>query len=368
MAVAVNALKGSSEPAEIVRPPLLSSIKLLRAAFKPILEACLIRTTGSGETSAGAAAKRIKTLRACSGPSAAGLLWFIVVLITLSPIGVNIDPILAGAGRSASPSASAPSIWCAILVSDSFLLLENRIRVGDMAIVNGTGGVVESVTFRTVALRDQAGRRPRLANGWITTLANAAHRLSSYASTSPSPATKTPTEDRRSCGGSPTTSTKNPNFGPAMIFKPSKFTASTNSHQDRSSNNQGEIQNPTRASKYPIGREYPPPSEESLRQRRRANGQRAAPRRHPRPRYDRRGVTTSTTSTQGHSAAEQQPKIRKGAGPTKATKPTEDTSRIRSNSEPSCPFRASSKITCEGMICTTKSLRGSVILQSRYAG
>ena len=49
-----------------------------------------------------------------------------------------------------------------------------------MAIVNGTGGVVESVTFRTVALRDQAGVVHVFPNGAITTLANATMDWSAY--------------------------------------------------------------------------------------------------------------------------------------------------------------------------------------------
>jgi moderate conductance mechanosensitive channel len=42
-----------------------------------------------------------------------------------------------------------------------------------MAIVNGTGGLVEAITFRTVVLRDQAGLVHIFPNGSINTLANA---------------------------------------------------------------------------------------------------------------------------------------------------------------------------------------------------
>jgi small conductance mechanosensitive channel len=59
------------------------------------------------------------------------------------------------------------------LVSGCFLLIENQIRVGDIAIINNTTGTVESVTFRTVTLRDQAGIVHVYPNGTITTLANA---------------------------------------------------------------------------------------------------------------------------------------------------------------------------------------------------
>ena len=170
MAVTVNALQGIIRIAVIVAAAYVT-VKLLRAALSKF-EALLIRTTGYGETYPGAAAKRIKTLSSVLWTISSGLLWFVVVLITLSQIGVNIGPILAGAGVVGLAVGFGAQHLVRDLVSGFFLLLENQIRVGDMAIVNGTGGVVESVTFRTVALRDQAGLVHVFPNGSITTLAD----------------------------------------------------------------------------------------------------------------------------------------------------------------------------------------------------
>ncbi|MGZ8480305.1 MAG: mechanosensitive ion channel family protein [Candidatus Binatia bacterium] len=178
MAVAVNALQGIIRIAVIVAAAYVI-VKLLRAALSQF-EALLIRTTGYGETYPGAAAKRIKTLSSVLWTISSGLLWFVVVLITLSQIGVNIGPILAGAGVVGLAVGFGAQHLVRDLVSGFFLLLENQIRVGDMAIVNGTGGVVESVTFRTVALRDQAGLVHVFPNGSITTLANATMDWSAY--------------------------------------------------------------------------------------------------------------------------------------------------------------------------------------------
>jgi small-conductance mechanosensitive channel len=58
-------------------------------------------------------------------------------------------------------------------VSGCFLLIENQIRVGDIAVINGTTGIVEAVTFRIVILRDGAGMVHVFPNGSINTLANA---------------------------------------------------------------------------------------------------------------------------------------------------------------------------------------------------
>jgi small conductance mechanosensitive channel len=52
------------------------------------------------------------------------------------------------------------------------ILMENQIRVGDVAIINGTGGLVEAIELRTVTLRDLSGVVHIFQNGKINTLAN----------------------------------------------------------------------------------------------------------------------------------------------------------------------------------------------------
>ena len=60
------------------------------------------------------------------------------------------------------------------------MLLENQVRVGDVAVVNGTGGLVERVSFRTIVLRDLSGTVHVFPNGTITTLANLTREWSAY--------------------------------------------------------------------------------------------------------------------------------------------------------------------------------------------
>ena len=49
------------------------------------------------------------------------------------------------------------------VINGFFVILENQVRVGDVAIVNGTGGLVEAISFRTITLRDLSGTRMLLA-------------------------------------------------------------------------------------------------------------------------------------------------------------------------------------------------------------
>ena len=65
-------------------------------------------------------------------------------------------------------------------MSGFFLILENQIRVGDVAIINGTGGLVETITFRTIVLRDEAAVVHVFPNGSISTLANMTKDWSAY--------------------------------------------------------------------------------------------------------------------------------------------------------------------------------------------
>jgi small conductance mechanosensitive channel len=58
------------------------------------------------------------------------------------------------------------------VISGFFLILENQVRVGDAAVINGQGGTVEALTLRTVVLRDVSGAVHIFPNGTITTLAN----------------------------------------------------------------------------------------------------------------------------------------------------------------------------------------------------
>lgn len=66
------------------------------------------------------------------------------------------------------------------VISGFFMILENQVRVGDVAIVNGTGGLVEQINFRTIVLRDLSGVVHIFPNGSVNTLANMTREWSAY--------------------------------------------------------------------------------------------------------------------------------------------------------------------------------------------
>jgi len=154
-------------------------LRLLRLAFNR-LETLLIRAAATAEVIPGAATKRLRTLMSVMWTIVVGLIWFVAVLTTLGQIGVNVTPVLAGAGIVGLAIGFGAQNLVKDLVNGFFLILENQVRVGDVAIINGTGGLVEAISFRTIVLRDEAAVVHVFPNGAITTLSNMTKDWSAY--------------------------------------------------------------------------------------------------------------------------------------------------------------------------------------------
>jgi small conductance mechanosensitive channel len=101
-------------------------------------------------------------------------------VMILNELGVNIGPVLTGAGIAGLALGFAAQTLLRDFLSGFFLILEDQLRVGDFAQVNGTDGVVEHINLRTVVLRDIRGTLHVFPNGAITTLANQSKDFSFY--------------------------------------------------------------------------------------------------------------------------------------------------------------------------------------------
>jgi small-conductance mechanosensitive channel len=154
-------------------------LRLLRLGFNR-LEALLVRAAAAAEVVPGTATKRVRTLMSVLWTIVVGLVWFVAVLTTLGQIGVNVTPVLAGAGIVGLAIGFGAQNLVKDLVSGFFLILENQVRVGDVAIINGTGGLVEAISFRTIVLRDEAAVVHVFPNGSVTTLSNMTKDWSAY--------------------------------------------------------------------------------------------------------------------------------------------------------------------------------------------
>ena len=101
------------------------------------------------------------------------LLWLgIGGLIALTSLGVNIAPLLAGAGII----GVALSLPAQSLIKDGingfFIILEDQYAVGDVITVHGIRGLVENINLRITQIRDEEGRLVTIPNSEIGVIAN----------------------------------------------------------------------------------------------------------------------------------------------------------------------------------------------------
>lgn len=124
--------------------------------------------------------KRIETLVHLIKRAALLIIWLTVSLMILKEVRVEIGPIIASAGIAGVAVGFGAQNLVRDIISGFFIILENQIRVGDVAIINGTGGLVEKINFRTTILRDVSGTVHVFPNGTISTLSNMTNEWSAY--------------------------------------------------------------------------------------------------------------------------------------------------------------------------------------------
>jgi small-conductance mechanosensitive channel len=144
------------------------------------LKKLLVSRGQAGEELASETEKRAETLVRLLQRGVAIMLWVVGGLVVLREIGVEIGPVLASAGIAGLAVGFGAQNLVRDVISGFFLILENQVRVGDVAVVNGTGGLVEAVNFRTIVLRDLSGVVHVFPNGEVKTLANLTREWSAY--------------------------------------------------------------------------------------------------------------------------------------------------------------------------------------------
>jgi small-conductance mechanosensitive channel len=97
---------------------------------------------------------------------------FIAVLMLLRELSFDVLPILTGAGIAGLAIGFGAQNLVRDVISGFFLILEDQVRVGDAARINGVAGTVEQINLRTIVLRDAEGAVQVFPNGTITGLAN----------------------------------------------------------------------------------------------------------------------------------------------------------------------------------------------------
>jgi small conductance mechanosensitive channel len=96
----------------------------------------------------------------------------IVILAALSEFGVNIAPLLAGAGVIGVAIGFGSQSLVKDFITGLFILMENAIAVGDVVAIGDNSGVVESMTIRTIRIRATNGDLHIVPFGEVARLTN----------------------------------------------------------------------------------------------------------------------------------------------------------------------------------------------------
>lgn len=96
----------------------------------------------------------------------------IFVFMALGAMGVDLGPLLAGAGVVGLAISFGAQSLVKDVISGLFILIENQFGVGDVVRIEGVSGAVERMTLRVVVLRDVHGVVHIVPNGEIKKVSN----------------------------------------------------------------------------------------------------------------------------------------------------------------------------------------------------
>lgn len=173
-----------SEPAKIVGSTLGSILLLVLFAIviweitSSLIDRYLTEANHGGRRRA--PSPRIKTLLAVARNAAFTVITVVSLLLILSKLGLNIAPLLAGAGVVGLAVGFGAQTLVKDIITGAIILFQDLIAVGEVVQVGDTAGLVEAVSIRHVRLRDLSGTVHTIPFSAITTISNLTKDFSYY--------------------------------------------------------------------------------------------------------------------------------------------------------------------------------------------
>ena len=125
-------------------------------------------------------AKRARTVGSLVRNVLIVLVSSLATLTILGELGVDIVPVVTGAGILGLAVGFGAQTLVRDVISGFFLIFENHLRVGDVATIEGTGGMVEAISLRTTVMRDLEGTLHVFPNGSFERYSNRTKDYSYY--------------------------------------------------------------------------------------------------------------------------------------------------------------------------------------------
>ncbi len=151
----------------------IGMIVLAALAAWEIFASAIERYLGKIDSSGVPRRTRIRTFLPLLRTAMLSLIVVISALIILSHLGIDIAPLLAGAGVVGVAIGFGSQALVRDVITGLFILLEDQLAVGDIVDVGKDHkGVVEAITVRMIRLRDQAGTVHSVPFSEVTTVKN----------------------------------------------------------------------------------------------------------------------------------------------------------------------------------------------------
>ena len=96
----------------------------------------------------------------------------VATMIVLSELGINIAPLIAGAGVVGLAFGFGAQTLVKDVITGVFILMEDQIAVGDVVQIGSHAGRVEGLTIRTIRLRDLGGNVHTIPFSTVDTVLN----------------------------------------------------------------------------------------------------------------------------------------------------------------------------------------------------
>jgi small conductance mechanosensitive channel len=100
------------------------------------------------------------------------LIWTIALLIALGEAGINLGPLVAGAGIAGVALGFGAQSLVKDCISGLFMLIEDQYGIGDNVDLDEASGIVEKISLRATVLRDLEGTVWHVPNAEVQRVGN----------------------------------------------------------------------------------------------------------------------------------------------------------------------------------------------------